>query len=264
MKGLLNIILFTTIIACGEVNKRDLLADDIRLFKNSPVWKLAKFVEEEDTSAMKELLIKDNSKIDYQESNFGKSLLNWAAYNSKVNAAKILLEFGADPNLPDTYDGRSAFIQSCGYSFFSGDGYDTSTELMELMLQYGGDVNAVEVGPRVDGHETRYTPLMMAASCCYEKVKILVEAGADINYVDEFNESVLRKVALGNKDNDKTMKYLLIEKGANPEKAFVLTNSGDTVKLPKLVENWNFEEGTEEFKNKQIILEYLKTKDSVK
>lgn len=152
----MNIILgFMLIFSCGEVKKRDMTADDIRLFKNSPVWELAQLVEEEDTSAMRKLLLKDNIKIDYQESNLGKSLLNWAAYNSKINSARLLLEFGADPNLPDTYDGRSAFIQSCDYSYFSGDGYDTSTELMELMLKYGADVNAVEVGPRVDGHETR-------------------------------------------------------------------------------------------------------------
>lgn len=263
MKTVLIIFATLSLFACQEVNKRDLLADDIRMFKDGPVWELAQLVEEEDTAELRELLMKDNSQIDYSGAFLGKTLLNWAAYNSKINAARILLEFGADPNFPDRYEGRSAFIQSCDYSYFSGNGYDTSTELMELMMEYGADVNAVEVGARLDNHEQRYTPLMMAASCCYEKVKILVEAGADINYVDEFNESVLRKVALGFKGKDKTMKYLLIEKGADPKIAFVKTNLGDTVNLIEMVEDWAYEEGTVGYDNKQIILEFLKNIETV-
>ena len=262
MKILLNLFLLSIIVnSCGLTNESDLLGNDIRLFKGTPVWGLAKLVEKEDTTAMRELLTEGNLKIDYQESRFGKSLLNFSSYTNRINAARILLEFGADPNLPDTYYGRSAFIQSCGYGYFVSDGYDTCTELMELMLECGGDVNAVEVGPRIDGNKVRYTPLLMAASCCYEKVKILVEAGADINYVDEYNRSPLREASLGNKDSDEIMKYLLIEKGANPDNVYVVTNRGDTLDLLYLIEdNFTLKKGTEKYKNIQVILEYLKNR----
>lgn len=220
--ALLTIIM---LFSCGWFN-RELTGYDVELFKGDH-WKLAKAVDNEDTARINKLLQSGKFKVDFQEQKFGISLLHWAVFNGKNLSVKPLLENGADPNLQDTYDGSSAFMEACKF----GINYDRDTEILKLLLAFGGDPNSEEKGPRRQKNKTRNTPLILAAHCCFEKVKLLVEAGADIDYRTEFGGTALNSASNGANEKLKILHYLVIEKKADTSMPLYTTLAGKDVYL---------------------------------
>src|SRR5690606_30023975 len=155
------------------------LCHDVRIYKSTQVWELAKAVKKQDVEKIKQLCKKDNSLLNFQEATCGQTLLAWAVYTDRFNSAKALLEAGADPN-KQSHNGTSAFILGADKS--------NSLDYIKLMLQYGGDVNAI-AQPKFSKVQQLKTPLMAASRNNLETVKILVEAGADINYKSEQQQS---------------------------------------------------------------------------
>ena len=237
-----------------------MLGNDIRLFRNTPVWKLAKAVDKEDIKKINHLIKNKGVPIDFQEPRFGQSLLIWATYVEREKSVEALLELGADPNLQDHYDGDNAIIIASGYSSYSDDW--CRTHLLRLILKYGGDPNSVNFIKRNEKEKGggRYggdTPLTIASGCCIEKVKLLVEAGADINYVNEYGRgNPLEEALLANKAD--IVKYLLIEKKADYHNAEWITDRGDTITVSDHLRNWVFPLDSKDYKIKMEIVEYLK------
>ena len=113
----------------------DKLGDDVRLYRATPVWKMAKAIKHNDTAKLRKLLTgKSKEIIDYCETEYGMSLLNWAIYIEKLDCVKILAEMGADPNLPD-YEDLTPLIAAANI-------YETS-EYLKVLLKHGGDPNYI-------------------------------------------------------------------------------------------------------------------------
>jgi ankyrin repeat protein len=184
-----------------------MLGNDYDLFRNTPIADLAQAVGDQDSSKIEQLSKKLSDNINYQEPKFGQTLLIVSTQNENLLACKILLKNGANPNTHDSYDGTSAVIQISGT-------YDSqnSEEILQLLLSYGANPNDVEVGDRREGNYQRNSPLLSAAGRSLKKVKILVAAGADINYVNEFGESALERALVLDKLD---IVLYLIEGGAN-------------------------------------------------
>ena len=72
---------------------------------------------------------------DYQ----GVSYLHMACQAHSIEAVKILLELGADPNIDDNY-------QSSPITWALGSLNKKNKEILELMLNYGLDLNKKERG----------------------------------------------------------------------------------------------------------------------
>ena len=254
MNKLLIIITLLAMLACErQVDRSNMLGNDIRLFQDTPAWELAQAVEEQDTLKIEKLIINEKVSIDFQEPKFGNTLLMWAVSKNHYYSASALLINGADPNLPDNYDGETALMNSCSY----GPDYDTSTRMLNLLLDHGGNPNSIEQGERREGNWTRNTPLIIAAGCCLEKTKILVNAGADINFENESNESALKSASLGGKDCDKILKYLLIEKEADVSSFYAEDIDGNIQSLSSWLRSWTFPLDSEEYKIKMEIVNFL-------
>ncbi|MBD81586.1 MAG: hypothetical protein CL840_21890 [Crocinitomicaceae bacterium] len=113
---MIRIVYFLFLLGIGssctdEQKEANMLANDIRLYKGSPVWELAKAVEEEKGERIIELVTQDPELLDYQEERFGQTLLEWAVYTDRYAASKALVESGADPNV-QSFNGTSAFIHA--------------------------------------------------------------------------------------------------------------------------------------------------------
>lgn len=203
-KTMLILTLILLLINCND--KRNMTGSNYRLFENTPAWELAKAVKRNNKNDFIKALSKDKALIDYQEPKYGNTLLMLTITRQEYDAFLMLLENGADVNILDTYDGSSALMDACEFSFYD-------VKFIKKLIEYGADVNAIEVGERREGNSTRKTPLINASgSGNLAFVKILVENGADINYMNEYGHTALADATM--LKNFDIVLYLL-EKGAD-------------------------------------------------
>ena len=199
------------------VDKVDLLGSDYRLFQNTPVFELAKAVCSEDMDQVEYLVNVKKQNINFQEPKFGNSLIMMTVVNQQYGMCEKLLQLGANPNLHEYYEGTPAIVDAAhiGSLFFD------DTKFLRLLLKYGANPSDKENGKLREGNSIRYTPLIVSSGSKYEafeKVKLLVEAGADINYKDEFNCFALKRAIM--LDNMEVAYYLLLH-GADYQGVFI-------------------------------------------
>lgn len=207
MRNLLNIIiLFLTLTACREikVDKTNLLASDYRLFQDTPAWDLAKAADDNNVRKIRKIIKKNPSLINYQEPIHGKTILMQACYHHDYDSFEQLLKLGANVNLYDKVHGASAIIIVCRYN--------AGAKYVQKLLEYGANPNDLEVGERRKGNSTRYTPLRgAAAKGDLESVKLLLQAGAEVNFYDEFGSCALGEAII---QNHYDVVLLLLQHGA--------------------------------------------------
>lgn len=63
----------------------------------------------------------------------------------------------------------------------------------------------------------------------------MVNAGADVNFTNEYNNIALLEALHGGKDAARITRYLLIDKNADFKKTFVVTINGDTTSFAGLL-----------------------------
>lgn len=243
-----------------DINK--LLGNDYRLFQNTPAWTLAEAVEDEDQTLIKKIVNQKQVDVDFKEKRFGQTLLMLAVTNQQYNSCKTLLELGADPNKYDSYDGSNAMIEAAQVSNITGD----NTKFLELLLQFKGNPNFVEVGPRRKGNSTRNSVLISAVEInevqsSLPMVKLLVEAGADVNYKNEFGQTALKQAII--LDVYDVALYLL-QKGADHNEEIVdrgkYSTDGKKIYLVDMLREFIPELNSKKHKEKLAIIEFLKQK----
>jgi len=243
--------------SCSE-SKEHLIDRDLALWKGTKGWALAKAVRDEDSVKIKKILAKGEITVDYREPKFGQNLLGWAVLNNKKEAVRILLKFGADPNLHDTYCGKSPVVEA------SDVGVDI--EILKLILKYGGNPNdRVLINEKTTGDQSDESPLITAAMTSFAKTKLLVEYGADVNIIVEHKGLLNKKItqretplisAVLWKRVD-IVSYLIFEKGANFKETYGITIKGDTITFAEMLRDWDFPLDSKEYKEKMRIVNYL-------
>jgi ankyrin repeat protein len=262
MRLLLCVLNLITMMSCTNrdkiVDKEELLGNDYRLFQQTPLWDLAKAVEDENILEIRRIVKESKINIDYQEKKFGNTLLMLTVTNQQFESCQALLDLGANPNLYDNYDGSSAIIDATAIN----ETIDDNTKFLKLLLAHGGDPNFVEVGDRREGNTTRYTPLIMACSNTnklvspLEKVRILIEAGADINYKNEFGCTALKEAYI--QENFDVVIYLL-KKGADYKIPLFNRNEKDIFIWDDL-RDLVYQLDSKEYHLKMEIVDFLKSK----
>ena len=112
----------------------------------------------------------------------GRTPLMWAAGNS-LETTKILLDNGADVKAKGD-DGMTAFIQSA----FGILSKKVDTEVMDLLLENGADVNSALKGKDAAG----WTALLFAAvNGDVELVEYLILHGANVNHTSNEGSTAL-------------------------------------------------------------------------
>lgn len=206
--------------------------------------KLAQAVEKEDTLAIKTIVKEKDLNVNYQEPEFGETLLMWAVQYDKYLSCKALLEMGADPNLKSTDNKTSALM-------FSAKKYETS-DYLKLLLEYGGNAND---SSDFEGVNYLRTPLIAASSTRLESVKILVERGANVNYMSHHHQTALRSAIDSKYIN--IARYLMIEKGADFKKPLGATIHGDTIHIVNSLRRCLFALESDDYKIKMEIVNYM-------
>lgn len=239
-----------------KVDKTKLLGKDYRLFQDTPAWSLAKAVEDEDIIKIREEVAKNKSIINFQESRFGGTLLMFAIYNNQYKSLKTLLELGANPNLKDYNYGTNAVIYAAR---------NEDPKYLKLVLKFGRNANSLETAPGREGNRARSTALNNAISYVdkhsLEKVKLLVDAGADINYSNNGPE-VYTNLPLSDAvvhDNMDALLFLL-EKGADYNKIMYTMVDGHNVYILEGLRTVVVDLSSDQYKAKTKAIQFLKKK----
>ncbi|MBC7522833.1 MAG: ankyrin repeat domain-containing protein [Flavobacterium sp.] len=264
MKKLISISILFCLISCYNqekpVDKSKLMGNDYRLFQSTPAWTLAKAVEAGDIKKIKEEVLQKKVWVDYQESRFGQTLLMLAIFNNEYDTAKTLLELGANPNLHTTFKGKTSVIVAAD---------NDDPKYLKLVLAYKGDPNSIEnvfSGPKKRINSERNSALTTAivpsvmGKKNLEKVKLLVEAGADINYTKKGIIQTALAEALIQEQMD--IALYLIEKGADYKKPITLFVGGgrEDVTVLYLLRSSIIDLDSEQYKKKMELVAFLKSK----
>ncbi|SHG48773.1 ankyrin repeat domain-containing protein [Flavobacterium defluvii] len=256
MKNKIILIVLFVVVSCNKeekVNKRNLLGNDFRLFQDTPVWNLAKAVDDENLSLIKEEINFKKANPNYKESKFGSTLLMLAIKNNKYKSVNLLLILGADPNLEDSYTGETAMI--CASK-------NKDINYLKLLLKYKGNPNSKENVQTKKGDQARKTALTSAISyfddTSLEKVKLLINAGADLNYYNEGHTDLPLGLSLTLDKMDVAL--YLIQKGANYNLPMSKDTKGQNVYILKALRQCVFDLESTEFQQKKQIIRYLKSK----
>ena len=128
--------------------------------------------------------------------------LHIAVQSGNIKITKLLLEHGANPNLPVTTLNANTVLE---LALITG-----KIKMLKILLDYGANPNQREP-------DTEKTPIMVAVYFApSECVQLLIEKGADVNAVDVYGRTALMNVASFDDDDNKlAIARLLIEHGAN-------------------------------------------------
>ncbi|MCH2195504.1 ankyrin repeat domain-containing protein [Kordia sp.] len=228
--------------------------NSFELFKNTEVYDLAKAVKNQDSIKIF-TLISGGKDINLREPKFGQTLLILAVKNELKKSVKYLLENKADLSIYDSYDGTSAIIEASKM----GKDYNRDPEILKMLLDNGANPNDIEKGKRRSDNLTRSTPLIEASKCCLEKVELLVQGGADINFINEYNQSALYSALNGSKGKELIVKYLLLN-GADYKRPLKTTKDGIEIKIENKLRDWRFDLNSDKYKVKMEIVDFLKSK----
>mgnify|MGYP002994294356 FL=1 len=266
----INLFFACLLFSCSDlsrekiVDKSELTGRDYRLFQNTPAWELAKAVEDENTKKIDKIVSENPEIINYQESKYGNTLLMLTIMNQQLKPFKALLKRGADVNIHNTFDGTSSLIKACSSKFYN-------ITFVKMLIEYGADVNDVEIGERRKENGTRLTPLIAASRTGrLDLVRFLVSKGADVNYQNEFGQSALSKSVMV---DEYKVAYYLLQNGADYNRPIyyrfdnsVPIEKRDPKDKGKPMYLWDVlkedlsEFGTSEYKYKMLIIDFLKSK----
>lgn len=243
----------------NEVWGKILRGDNAGLFYGTPLYEVADamsglpyFRNEEKMAKLIDQIPKEY--VNYQEGKFGKTIGHFALRTYNFGAIRKLLDKGLNPNLMDK-NGKAIIIDinSSTYSYKSLE----SLKTLKYMIQKGANVNLYSYKAQFT------TPLIEAAKSNFENVKVLVEAGANPHFINEFghafksplNAALLYKrieivnyLIFNQKVDFRTLKYPMDSK----------FHPGEYVILHNLRE-MTFELNSKDYKEKMKLVAYLKT-----
>ena len=237
------VLVALAIMGCS--GKRNYLGDDIRLWKETEAWELARCVSKNNFAKAEKILAKGQIDVDFREPRFGETLLFWAILNENIDAVRFLINHGANPNAHDTYNGESPIAIASDY-FISSD-------ILAYLLAHGGNPNDyVKEDEELSHGPSNETPLTRAAFTSLEKTKMLVKAGADVNFSVEPGYTPL--ISAERKMSLEVAEYLLFECKADYKKSYVVTiDTGDTLYLKDLIQNRRLITADDSISTKRIM-----------
>jgi uncharacterized protein len=194
--------------------EKKMIASDFRIFFDTPIWELAQAVYKEDKELIKKIILEQKVDINFQEPKYGETILMLAIYHGKYEISKLLLDLGADPNIHDTFKGNSAIIDAVDNCVLE---LSNDTKLVKLLLSYKANVNDIQT--KEIAKNRAGSVLSKAASGSINLVKLLVEAGADVNFPNTYGNSPLFEAAAQGRYD---IVLYLLENGAEPERVLVI------------------------------------------
>lgn len=212
---------------------------NFKSFKGSPVEELSYAVEQDDVEGVNAFVDEHPELIDYQEREFGHSLLFLAVVNDKYNAAKALLDRGASLSVRSYADSADVLMVLCKHYSHS----DCDTSMLKLVLSYKPDMKSYCYNNPSD-KTSLLTNACYSTLVCLDFIKILVDSGADINYLpdgDPAGSPICMAILLHRLD---IARYFIIEKKAKIPEYCIRRPEKDSyilITVPQMLQEQTYE-----------------------
>lgn len=264
----ISVMLCFTSTACldNSSNMEDLKISNIKIYKDTPAWELAKAVKNQDKDKIVKISEENPEILNYQDPQYGATLLLWSIGMEKYDSAKALLECGSDPDIATIPYGKTPLLQASSYSWIDREA-KKDPKYVELLLNYDADPNKSYIGyinsESQSVIEPDATPLMRSIGAGIEKTKVLVESGADINQKSN-SQSTAAIYALIYDQDPRYAHYLIVEMQAIVSEPFLskIILSGDDPNKKfhpvDILRDWVFDLDSEEYRMKMEIVEEFK------
>lgn len=246
------------IVSCDRLQKSELSSMDYDLFDDTKTETLAQAVKTGDTLAIIREVEKNKIPVDIRSRQNGTTLLMMATYHNNITSAKCLLTLGANPNLYDdttrSYGDNSVLIAVRRRT--------PSAEMLKLLLDYGGDPNSQSKGVKYSNMR-KYIPmrdfaLQRAAAISLDKVKILIDAGADINKLGSSTQTSAIYTAMTHRKMDVLL--FLLQNGADYSMQFCNRDSTSCENILDILRTITFPLNSKEHRQKMEVVAFLKKK----
>lgn len=249
------ILMFSMFYSC----KHYLPGYNYKLFKDTPVYALAKAVELDNLSEITRLVKEEKMDVNYREPKFGNNLLMLAIVNQQEKTVKALLDLGADPNLRDTYNNDTALTVAIDYM------ESCNLDKIKLLIEHGADVNTRKKYSREATNEYyNQTVLSLASSKknCMNLVKYFIDKGAHVNDTSYKEGNGAITTALIHNNLEAAL-YLIKQPSTEiPDIVYIRDEGGkdeQKLSITDMLEEENYSSDPENQKYKEEILSYLKS-----
>lgn len=223
------------------------------LFEETPVLELAKTIEAKNFDKARQIVAADSKLLQYEEEYFGCNILQWAIFNKYLEATELLLKLGADPNYSKIAEPAIGIAA----------GMPESSEYLKLALQFHGNPNILIVDSNSIVRRRRKkgvyytTPLILASGASLENVKLLIDAGADVNlHTPDGFSPIYEALSVMNYD----IAEYLIKNNADFKHIPDPFREGVNVDILESISKGNFDLNSKEHKSKMAFVAFLKTK----
>jgi ankyrin repeat protein len=273
------LIIITASVCIYQMNNRAYAVEGyeilkVHIYKNTPAQELALAVKRQNIKRIEKIIRNKPELLNYQDPKYGATLLLWAVGTERYRSAEALLKCGADPNIASndktTWGGQTPLWVAAGYSWVDRHA-KKDPKYVKLLLRYGADPNLgysgfdISVGKSMV--EVGNSPLMQSIGCGIEKTKVLIEAGADINYKTKSGRTAAI-TALNAGGPNATLEamryahYLIVEKKAKVSEPYyrnlILFKEDDPNEKfypVDILRNWIYPLDSKEYKIKMEIVE---------
>lgn len=240
--------------------------EDIEIFENTIAWELAIALEKNQYRKVNELLLADKNLVNFQDPEFGMTLLMRAVLKGNFKSVQFLLKNSANPNI-QTKSGSTALFHAVSHSWKDAAANE-DPKFVKILLEYGADPNLVYCATDSEEYispiECGTSPLMHAATRGLEKVRLLIDAGSVIDYKTNTGTTAAINALLMKKVN--VAHYLIVKKKAKVSEPFYFYKMTDrnivdyeNPILPiSLLEDWLLKLGSIEHQMKMEIVEEFK------
>ena len=221
--SLLYILLCLTTFGCGH-------SKNVRFFKDTEAFDLAKAVEDEDIDKIVHLVNENPRLLEITNSKSGSNVLDLALFLENYEVFEKLLDLGANPNFINPYSKRSILIEACKF-YWKPKSYSIDLRYIKLLLKKGANPNYAVEEDFTDekGHYQRTaSPLIEASSLDLSMVKLLIKAGADPHKkLAQYQESALRSAL----DKIEIANYFIDSLNVNVKEPLLIIKQEDSGKI---------------------------------